>query len=69
MTDKEAILNLSDGESYMVTESDYGHAEIWLKNEIYFLFSIPLFGGPPAFERAFNKFGIDELIKTYEAWT
>lgn len=69
MTDREEILNLKDGESYIVPESDYGHAEIWLKNEIYFLFSIPLFGGTPTFERVFNKLGIDELIKTYEAWT
>jgi hypothetical protein len=69
MTDREAILNLKDGESYMVPESDYGKAEIWLKNDLFFLFSIPFLGGTTAFEKAFMKCDIDELIKTYESWT
>jgi len=69
MTDKEQILALRDGESYIVPESDYGKAEIWLKHERYFLFEIPMYGGMPQFSKAFGKHQIDSLIETYESWT
>lgn len=68
MTDKEHILNLKDLECYTVPESDYGKAEIYLINDVYFLFSIPIYGGKPAFERVFNKDDIDEMINLYESW-
>lgn len=68
MTDKEHILSLREGECYIVPESDYGKAEIWLKNETYFLFSISEFGGRPTFEEEFGLNWIDDLIKTYESW-
>jgi len=67
-TDKDKILELKDGECYVVPESDYGLAEIWLKNGTYFLFSIPMFGGDPQFEKSFGKNNIDDLIKEYESW-
>ncbi len=69
MTDKEHILNLKQGELYIVPKSDYGKAEIYLINEMYFLFSIPEFGGNPIFEKAFNENRIDEMIEFYESWT
>lgn len=69
MTDKEAILNLKDGESYAVPESDYGKAEIWLKYDRYFLFEIPMYGGRAIFSGTFACSAVDELIKTYESWT
>jgi hypothetical protein len=67
-TDKENIEALKDGESYIVPESDYGKAEIWKKYNTYFLFSIPLYGGQPAFNSAWGKHSIDHMIKTYESW-
>lgn len=68
---KEAILKLKDGESYVVPESDYGRAEIWPKNERYFLFSIPSFGGTPQFEEHFRatSSGVNQMINLYESWT
>lgn len=67
--DKEQILKLKDGESYIVPESDYGKAEIWLKHGKYFLFEIPMYGGQPMFSEAFPLYRIDDRIKTYESWT
>lgn len=69
MTDKEAILNLKDGERYIVPESDYGRAEIWLKHGTYFLFEIPVYGGEPSFSNSYPKSQIDTMIKYYESWT
>lgn len=69
MQTKEQIQLLKDGESYIIPESDYGKAEIWLKNNYYFLFSIPIAGGEPCFEKVFFKKDIDNLIKEYESWT
>lgn len=69
MSDKDEILNLRHGECYIVPESDYGKAEVWRINNMYFLFSIPTFGGEPAFEKAFHIRDLDNLIKTYERWT
>lgn len=68
-TYKENILLLKDGESYVVPESDYGKAEIWFKNNTYFLFSIPMYGGEPCFEMAFPKYRIDDMIALYNSWS
>lgn len=67
--DKQAIKALKDGESYIVPESDYGHAEIWLKNDMYFLFEIPMYGGQLRFMSAFPLYRIDDMITMYESWT
>ena len=69
MTDKEEILKLKDGQCYIVPESDYGKAEIWFKNKVYFLFEIPMYGGQPRYSTHFAEHLIDDLIKTYERWT
>ena len=66
---KDEILKLKDGECYTIPESDYGKAEIWLKNEVYFLFEIPMFGGLPSYSGAFSKRKIDELIQMVGSWT
>jgi len=66
---KEKILALKDGERYFWPESDYGKAEIWLKNSVYFLFEIPIFGGEPMYSRTFRIDELDRLIKTVESWT
>lgn len=68
-TDKENILNLKEGEKYIVPESDYGKCEIWLINEIYFLFEIPEFGGQPHYSGAYSKHNIDAMIEQYNSWT
>jgi len=69
MTDKEQILNLKDGEVYVIPESDYGKAEIWKKNDCFFLFEIPMYGGRPSFNSAYQIHRIDDLINTVESWT
>lgn len=69
MNDKEEILKLKDGECYIVPESDYGKAEIWLKHGFFFLFEIPMYGGVPCFYKAYSKNQIDEMINKYESWT
>jgi hypothetical protein len=63
------ILSLKDGDCYIVPESDYGKAEIWLKNDMYFLFAIPMYGGPPMFSGAFNKRQVENMIIVIESWT
>ncbi len=69
MTDKEQILELYEGESYIVPESDYGKAEVFLKHGMYFLFSIPMYGGLPVFVKAYTGDSIEDLIREYESWT
>lgn len=69
MNAKEEILNLKDGECWIWPESDYGKAEIWYKNNTYFLFEIPTFGGQPSFVDSFTIATIMNLIKTVESWT
>lgn len=44
-------------------------AEVLLKYETYLLFSIPLYGGRPCFEGAFEKHQIAELISKIESLT
>jgi len=66
---KEEILKLKDGECWIWPESDYGKAEIWYKNETYFLFEIPTFGGEPYFLAYYTIATIPSLIKTVESWT
>ena len=66
---KEKILQLGNGECYIVPKSDYGKAEIWKINEIYFLFEIPTFGGLPKYEGGYLLTGIDDMIKIIESWT
>lgn len=68
MTHKEKILGLKDGECYTWPESDYGKAEIWLKNDQYFLFEIPMYGGRPSYYGRFEIIQIDALIETVESW-
>lgn len=58
---KEHIEALKDGESFIWPESDYGKAEIWRKNETFLVFSIPMFGGIPAFEKALKR--VDDVIE------
>ena len=68
-TEKDYILDLKDGECWIWPDSDYGKAEIWLKNDMYFVFSIPTFGGLPGFEQVYPKRGIDDLVALVETWT
>lgn len=65
---KQEILKLKDGESYTVPESDYGKAEIWKKNSMYFLFEIPTFGGEPRFSGNYHLGKEDEIVNTINSW-
>ena len=69
MSDKDQILKLKHGERFVISESDYGKAEIWLIYDTYMLFGIPQFGGMPYFHQSYNKTQIDIMIKEYESWT
>lgn len=64
----EEIKKLKDGEVFIVPEGDYGKAEIWLKNETYFLFEIPMYGGNPSFHKAYNKHYLEDLVKVIDSW-
>lgn len=65
---KAQIEKLKHGEHFVVSESDYGRAEIWSINETLFLFSIPYLGGEPMFEKAFTTRAIQQLINTIKLW-
>lgn len=69
MNVKQEILNLKDGEVWVWPESDYGKAEVWLKNNIYFLFEIPSFGGEPQYVGAYTAMSISNLIATVGMWS
>jgi hypothetical protein len=66
---KEEILKLQNGKRYIIPESDYGKAEIWLINDIYFVFDIPMYGGFPQYHSLFHKDDIDEMIAMIDNWT
>ena len=70
-SDFDEIKALNDGECYIVPESDYGKAEVWLKNNRYFLFEIPMYGGIPQFHSVFavRDKSINEMIKIIYSWT
>lgn len=60
--DLEEILRLKDGEEYTIPESDYGKAEVWLKNGMYFFFEIPMYGGEPQYSFNCSKHNLKEHI-------
>jgi hypothetical protein len=63
------IEKLKEGQSWIWPESDYGRAEIWLMNGVYFLFSIPMYGGCPVYEGSYKgKESIDELVAIVDKW-
>lgn len=66
---KDEILKLKNGECYTVPESDYGKAEIWKINYFYFIFSIPMYGGEPQFEKSFRTGQENDIIGLINSWT
>lgn len=62
-----SILGLENGEMYLWPESDYGRAEIYRINNVYILFSIPQYGGEPAFYETVPTASI--AYKIVNAWT
>ena len=69
MNPKEEIKKLKEGECWIWPESDYGKAEIWCKNQIYFLFEIPLYGGLPSFVGAYHSHSIEDMLGVVNSWT
>lgn len=65
----QEVLKLEDGESYIVPESDYGKAEIWKKNDIYFLFEIPMYGGLPVYSGNYIKHQLDKMVAVINSWS
>lgn len=66
---KEKIQKLKNGKCYVVPESDYGKAEVWRINNLYILFSIPMYGGEPQYEGAYGLHKIDEMITSINGWS
>ena len=65
---EKEIRKLKDGECWVWPESDYGKAEIWKKNDVYFLFSIPMYGGMPQFEDVFTPRMVVGLVELVNGW-
>jgi len=66
---KCSIQKIKHRECYMISESDYGKAEIWKVNNIYILFGIPQYGGVPVYYRTYCEHGIDEMVEEIQSWT
>jgi len=66
---KQNILNLKDGEVYFLDLGEESGAEVWKKNDLYFLFDIPQYGGTPTYCGHFNVLNIDDAIKNVLSWT
>jgi len=67
---KDKILALKDGEVCDWPLGEESGAEIWLKNEQYFLFEIPLYGGQPRYSGVCScKHSVDRLIEEVRSWT
>jgi hypothetical protein len=66
---KKTIQNLKDGQCVIVGNSDYGKAEILLKNNTYFLFEIPQFGGVTIFSKSYSFGFIDEIVDQINLWS
>ena len=65
----DEIKKLKDGECYIIPQSDYGKAEVWLKNNVYFLFEIPFFGGEPVYSKHYYRYQLSLLVQDVESWT
>ena len=65
---KDEIRKLKHGEKFIIPESDYGKGEVWFINDIYVLFEIPMYGGPPMFADTFYWSQIDSLIEMVQTW-
>ena len=66
---KENILNLKDGEMYFISTGEEAGGEIWLKNDVYFLFEVPQYGGTGMYSSHYSKHYIDDLINVVLGWT
>jgi hypothetical protein len=66
---KESILAIKDGESLYLNLGEESGAEIWLKNDRYFLFEIPLYGGMPRFYNCYTLRDVDSIINAIQSWT
>lgn len=66
---KDEILKLQNGQRYIVPEGDYGRAEIWLINDFYFVFEIPMYGGKPVYYNHYYQSKIAEMIKEIDGLT
>ena len=64
---KKELEALKDGGEFTWPESDYGKAEIWRKNEMYFVWAIPMYGGIPRYFSAYRS--AQAVIDEVETWT
>jgi len=66
---KEQILSLKDGEYWVSSETSYFDAEVWFKNDLYFLFEANLASNCPRYHGSFYKCELDALVSVFESWT
>lgn len=61
--DLKEIKKLKHLESYTIPESDYGKADVFMINETYIFFGIPMYGGEPYYEFSCNKRNLKECVE------
>lgn len=66
---KESILAIKDGESLNINLGEESGAEIWLKNDRYFLFEIPQYGGMPMFYNCYTLKDVGSIIEAIQTWS
>lgn len=72
--DIESLLKLNNGEHYVVPQSDYGKAEVWLINNAFFVFEVPMYGGDPNYATNFpfarhKQKAAEQVMSLIDSWT
>lgn len=65
----EAIEALENGDRYFWSLGEGSGAEVWRIHDIYVLFEIPQYGGPPIFSQPFKRREIEDLVLAVLSWT
>ena len=63
---QEQIEQLKEFESFIWPESDYGKAKIVKVEDVFIVFSIPMYGGEPQFERVCKR--ASQVVELVEGW-
>ena len=65
----QELTSIKDGESWVWPESDYGRAEIFKVLDMFIVFSIPMYGGEPIYEKTCRKEDINEMMEMVARWS
>ena len=66
---EKELKELSDGYSWIWPESDYGRAEVWRKNDRYFVFEIPQYGGIPQYHSSYGMSYVSDMVALIASWS